>query len=65
MIKKGDKVYHWQKINRVGIVEEILTESNNQMTVGGTTDVRVYYKIRYPDDSIEIYRSGDVQKHFD
>ena len=65
MIKRGDKVYHWQKINRIGIVEEILSESNNQMTVGGTTDVRIFYKIRYPDNSIEIHRSGDIQKYFD
>ena len=65
MIKKGDKVYHWQKIDRVGIVEQIITESNNLMTVGGTTTSKVYYKIRYEDDSIEVYRSGDVLKHFD
>lgn len=65
MIKKGDKVYHYQKIDRVGIVEQIITENNNLMTVGGTTTSKVYYKIRYGDDSIEVYRSGDVLKHFD
>ena len=65
MIKPGDKVIHWQKINKVGIVEQILTEGNNQLTVGGTTDVRVFYKIRYQDDTVEIHRSGDIQKYFD
>ncbi len=65
MIKKGDKVYHWQTINKVGTVIDILTESNTQMTVGGTTDARIYYVIQYPDQKIVKYRSGDIQKHFD
>ena len=65
MIKKGDKVYHWQTINKVGTVIDILTESNTQMTVGGTTDARVYYVIQYPDQKIVKHRSGDIQKHFD
>ena len=65
MIKKGDKVYHWQTINKIGTVVDIITESNNQMTVGGTTAARVYYVIQYPDQKLVKYRSGDIQKHFD
>ena len=65
MIKRGDKVYHWQRINKVGVVEEIITEGNNQLTVGGTTEARVFYRIRFQDDTVETHRSGDIQKHFD
>ena len=65
MIKKGDKVYHWQRINKIGTVESIVTEGNNQLTVGGTTEARIFYKIRFQDDTVEIHRSGDIQKHFD
>ena len=65
MIKKGDKVYHWQRIDKIGTVEEILTEGNNQLTVGGTTEARVFYRIRFLDDTVETHKSGDIQKHFD
>lgn len=65
MIKIGDKVIHWQRINKVGIVEQILTEGNNQLTVGGTTEARIYYRIRYEDNTVETHRSGDIQKYFD
>lgn len=65
MIKIGDKVYHWQRINKIGIVQEILREGNRQLTVGGTTDARIYYKIQFEDDSVEIHKSGDIQKYFD
>jgi len=65
MIKKGDKVYHWQRINKIGVVEEIITEGNNQLTVGGTTEARVFYRIRFQDDTVETHISGEIQKHFD
>tara|TARA_B000000557_G_C20790131_1_gene450628 strand:+ start:19 stop:216 length:198 start_codon:yes stop_codon:yes gene_type:complete len=65
MIKKGDKVYHWQTINKIGTVIDIITEANTQMTVGGTTEARVYYVIQYPNQQVVKYRSGDIQKHFD
>jgi len=65
MIKKGDKVYHWQTINKIGTVVDIITETNNQMTVGGTTEAKIYYVIEYPNAKSEIHRSGDIQKHFD
>ena len=65
MIKRGDKVYHWQTINKIGTVVDIITEANTHMTVGGTTEAKVYYVIQYPDQKIEKHRSGDIQKHFD
>ena len=70
MIKVGDKVYHWQTINKTGIVTEVITDSNKDvLTVGGTTSVRVYYRIRYSNNdgttSEAIHLSGEVMKHFD
>ena len=70
MIKVGDKVYHWQTINKIGTVTEIITDSNKDvLTVGGTTSVRVYYRIRYSNNdgttSEAIHLSGEVMKHFD
>ena len=70
MIKIGDKVYHWQTINKIGTVVEIFTDSNKDvLTVGGTTSVRVYYRIHYNNSdgstSEEIHLSGEVMKHFD
>lgn len=65
MIKIGDKVYYFQTMNRVGTVVEIITEKNNQLTVGGTSEARVYIKIEYPEGDVIMYRKGDIQKSFD
>ena len=65
MIKVGDKAYYYQTMNRVGTVIEILTERNNQLTVGGTSEARVYVKIQYPEGDVITYRRGDIQKNFD
>ena len=71
MIKKGDRVYHWQEMNEIGRVVEIFTKKNNQLTVGGTTDTIVYYRVEYdsinnPNEKIlKTFRSGDIQKYFD
>lgn len=65
MIKLGDKVYCWQTINKIGVVIEIYTEENNMLTTGGTTATKIYYKVRYEDNSTMTYRSGEVMKHFD
>jgi hypothetical protein len=65
MIKKGDKVYYFQTMNRIGIVTDILTERNNQLTVGGTSEARVFVVVEYPEGDKIRYRRGDIQKHFD
>ena len=65
MIKIGDKVYYYQTMNRVGVVVDIITETNNQLTVGGTSEARVYVKIEYPEGDVITYRRGDIQKSFD
>ena len=65
MIKIGDKVYYFQTMNRVGTVVDIISERNNQLTVGGTSSARVYVKVEYSDGDIIIYNRGDIQKSFD
>ena len=65
MIKTGDKVYYYQTMNRVGTVVEIITERNNQLTVGGTSEARVFVRVEYPEGEILTYRRGDIQKNFD
>ena len=65
MIKIGDKVYYFQTMDRVGTVVDIITERNNQLTVGGTSSSRVYVKVEYSDGNIITYNRGDIQKSFD
>ena len=65
MIKIGDKVYYYQTMNRVGTVVDIITERNNQLTVGGTSEARVYVKVEYSEGDVITYRRGDIQKSFD
>jgi len=65
MIKIGDKVYYYQTMNKVGIVTNIITERNNQLTVGGTSESKVFVEVKYSEDDIVIYRRGDIQKSFD
>tara|TARA_B100000927_G_scaffold245016_1_gene207506 strand:+ start:45 stop:242 length:198 start_codon:yes stop_codon:yes gene_type:complete len=65
MIKIGDKVYYYQTMNKVGIVTNIITERNNQLTVGGTSESKVFVEVKYSEDDVVIYRRGDIQKSFD
>ena len=65
MIKTGDKVYYYQTMNRVGTVVELITERNNQLTVGGTSEARVFVRVEYPEGDIITYRRGDIQKSLD
>jgi len=65
MIKIGDKVYYYQTMNKVGTVINIITERNNQLTVGGTSESRVFVEVKYSEDDIVVYRRGDIQKSFD
>ncbi len=65
MIREGDKVYYYQTMDRVGTVVEIITERNNQLTVGGTSEARVFVSVKYPEGDIITYRRGDIQKSFD
>mgnify|MGYP003995314363 CR=1 FL=1 len=65
MIKKGDKVYYYQTMNRVGIISEIIKRKNTNLTVGGTSESNVYVIVEYQEGDKITYKIGDVQKHFD
>ena len=65
MIKIGDKVYYYQTMNKIGTVINIITEKNNQLTVGGTSEARVYVEVEYQTGDTMVYRRGDIQKSFD
>ena len=65
MIKIGDKVYYYQTMNKIGTVINIITEKNNQLTVGGTSEARVFVEVKYSENDIMVYRRGDIQKSFD
>ena len=66
MIKIGDRVYHFQSMHNIGTVVDIVTVKNNQLTVGGTTQARVYVKVKFDhDENIVTYNMGDLQKYFD
>jgi len=65
MIKIGDRVYYYQTMNKVGTVINIITERNNQLTVGGTSESRVFVEVKYSEKDVVIYNRGDIQKSFD
>ena len=66
MIKIGDRVYHFQSMHNIGTVVDIITVKNNQLTVGGTTQARVFVKVKFDHgENIITYNMGDLQKYFD
>lgn len=69
MFRKGFKAAHFMSMNKVGTVVEINTIKNNQMTIGGTTEARVYIVLEYnkADGTVErvSYPSGDLMRIYD
>jgi len=65
MFKIGQKVSHFMTTHRVGTVINIEYSRNNFMTTGGTTADRVFIVVKYSDDDIQKYLSGDVIKVYD
>jgi tRNA(Phe) wybutosine-synthesizing methylase Tyw3 len=65
MLKLGFKASHFQKINKVGTIVNIERVKNNQMTVGGTTEARVFITLRYDDGTEEVCLSTDLIRQFD
>lgn len=68
MFKIGFKAAHFMSINRVGKVIDIEYEKNNQWTIGGTTDVKVYITLEYVENFKiirERYVSGDLIRIYD
>lgn len=65
MFKIGQKVSHFMTTHKVGTVINIEYSRNNFMTAGGTTAERVFVVVKYSDDDIQKYLSGDVIKIYD
>jgi hypothetical protein len=65
MFKVGFKASYFGTMDKIGTVVKIDYLKNNQMTVGGTTDTRVYITLKYSDNSEVTYKSGDLIRHFD
>ena len=65
MFKIGQKVSHFMTTHKVGIIVNIEYARNNFMTTGGTTQSKVYVIVKYNDDDIQKYDSGDLIKIYD
>ena len=68
MFKIGFKAAHFMSSHKVGTVVDIITEKNNQMTIGGTTSARVYIVLEYREgDKVarQQYTSGDLIRIYD
>jgi|11_taG_2_1085331.scaffolds.fasta_scaffold105118_2 hypothetical protein len=73
MFKIGFKASHYLSTNRVGKVVDIRYIKNNQWTIGGTTDSKVYITLEYKEKNQnneivikrERYLSGDLIRIYD
>jgi len=65
MFKIGFKAAHYLSTNRVGKVINIEYTKNNQWTIGGTTDSKVYITLEYLDGEKIKYLSGDLIRIYD
>lgn len=65
MFKAGQKVSHFMTTHKVGVVLNIEYARNNFMTEGGTTASKVYIVVKYSDEDIKKYDSGDLIKVYD
>ena len=60
MVKVGDKVALFDNIGKVGEVIEVYYKSVSAWFVGGVSSKQQFAKIKYPDGSIESYRSSKL-----
>ena len=65
MFKIGFKASYFGTMDKIGTVVKIDYVKNNQMTVGGTTDTRIYITLKYSDNTEQIYVAGDLIRHFE
>ena len=69
MLKLGFKAAHYMSSNNVGVVVNIERKSNNQLTIGGTTEARVFITLEYTDKdgskSRVVYPSGDLLRVYE
>jgi len=65
MFKVGQKVSHFMTTHKVGTIINIEYARNNFMTTGGTTQSKVYVVVKYNEEDIQKYDSGDLIKVYD
>jgi hypothetical protein len=65
MFKIDQRVSYFMTTHKVGTVVNIEYSKNNFMTTAGTTSNKVYIVVKYSDDSIQKYDSGDLIKVYD
>ena len=65
MFKTGQRVSHFMTTHKVGTIINILNERNNFMTTGGTTAGKIIIVVKYSENEIVKYNSGDLIKVYD
>ena len=66
MLKVGQKATHFMQSHKVGTIVQILNERNhNYMTTGGTTQSEIYVIVKYSENDIQKFKSGDVIRIYD
>ena len=65
MFKVGQRVSHFMTTHKVGTVVNIEYARNNFMTTGGTTQSKVYIVVKYTEEDVQKYDSGDLIKVYD
>ena len=66
MLKVGQKATHFMQSHKVGTIVQIITENaHNYMTIGGTTQSDIFVVIKYNENDIQKFRSGDVIRIYD
>ena len=66
MLKVGQKASYFMSTHRVGEIIDIIHERTSLgWSTGGTLDTRVIIVIKYKNDEIGKYPSGDVIRVYD
>ena len=66
MLKVGQKATHFMQSHKVGTIINIIKENaHNYMTYGGTTQSDIFVIIKYSENDIQKFKSGDVIRIYD
>ena len=65
MFKIGQKVAHFLNTSKVGIVKDIVRQSNNYYTFGGTSESNIYLIVEFNNNEVYKIKSGDAVKIYD
>lgn len=66
MLRVGQKATHFMQSHKTGTIVEIMSERrHNYMTMGGTTQSEIFVVIKYSENDIQKFKSGDVIRIYD